>query len=379
MTIRSDFSRTPKRLAIPPPSVDLLLLAAILALTAIGAVMVYSASAITAAVHYQDQFYFLKRQLAAACVGLTLMVFAIHLGRDRIEQLAYPLLGLTFLSMLLVLVPGIGRMAGGACRWIDFGLFSFQPAEAAKVTLVLYLAHSLAKKRDKVCLLQRDLGTAVVLVLILFTLLFTAGARISTLVAAGLCAVLFGWKLLLGTGYRAERLKAFLDPFGHRQGAGFQLVESLLGIGNGGWLGQGLGEGKGKLFYLPAAHNDFIASVIAEEAGLIGVVLILVLYGIVVWRGIRASVNAPNAFGCYAALGLTTLIVGQALLNLMVVFALIPTKGLTLPFVSYGGSSLFTLLAASGLLLSVSAGRGGFLRRSPAVRLAARAQTGGSL
>jgi len=378
-------------------SVDGLLLAAVLGLTAIGAVMVYSASAVTAQARNHDQFYFLARQLVAGGGGLAVMLVVLRLGKERMERLSYPLLGLTFLSLLLVLVPGIGHTAGGARRWIDLGVFYFQPSEAAKVALVLYLAHSLAKKRDKVrlfsigflphllvtlalaglCLAERDLGSAVVLVLVLFTLLFAAGARVSTLIAAALCAIPIGWKLLSGTPYRARRWEAFLDPFGHRQGAGFQMVESLLGIGNGGWLGQGLGEGKGKLFYLPAAHNDFIAAVIAEEAGLLGIMVLLLLYA-VVWRGLRAAFNASDAFGCYAALGVTALIGGQALLNLSVAFGLVPTKGLTLPFVSYGGSSLITLLAAAGLLLLVSSGQGGFLRPSAPTRAAAPSTAGGA-
>jgi len=146
------------------------------------------------------------------------------------------------------------------------------------------------------------------------------------------------------------------------------MVESLLGIGNGGWLGQGLGQGKGKLFFLPAAHTDFIAAVVAEEAGLIGIALLLLLYAIVAWRGFRAALRATDPFACYAALGLTVLITAQALINLSVVFVLLPTKGLTLPFVSYGGSSLLTLLGASGLLLALSSDRGGFLARAPAAR-----------
>jgi cell division protein FtsW len=159
-----------------------------------------------------------------------------------------------------------------------------------------------------------------------------------------------------------RRIVAWLSPFEHRDGAGFQMVESLLGIGNGGWFGQGLGEAKGKLFYLPAAHTDFIGAVIAEEAGLLGMALLVALYGVFVWRGLRAAFRAPDAFACYAALGVTALVGVQALLNLSVVLVLLPTKGLTLPFVSYGGSSLITLLAATGVLLAASAGRGGYLR-----------------
>jgi cell division protein FtsW len=373
---------------------DGLLLAAVLALAAVGAVMVYSASAVLAARKLHDQFYFLGRQLVAAGVGVALLVVVLKLGHARVAALAYPLLAATLVVMVLVAIPGIGRSAGGARRWLDLGLLHFQPAEAAKVVLVLYLARSLARKRDKVrmfsigvlphvlvtgllvllCLLQSDLGTGVILTVVLFAMLFTAGAKVSILLAGVLAALPIAWQIVKSTPYRYARIVAFLDPEQHRHGAGFQLWESLVGSANGGWFGQGLGEGKGKLFYLPAAHTDFIAAVIAEEAGLLGVLLLVALYAVVVWRGVRAALRASDAFGCYAAVGITTLVGAQAIVNLAVVFGLLPTKGLTLPFVSYGGSSLMTLLAAAGVLLSVSGDRGGFLRRGvQAVRVGAPA------
>jgi cell division protein FtsW len=362
---------------------DGLLLGAVLGLTALGAVMVYSASAVVAAERVGNQFHFLERQLVAAGVGLLLLLAALKLGHARVALLAYPLLAATVVLMVLVTVPGVGQRAGGAQRWLDLGLFRFQPAEAAKVVLVLYLARSLARKREKVrtfsigvlphllvtgllaglCLVQRDLGSAVILFVVLFAMLFAAGARVSILVAAVIAALPVAWHLVRNTPYRYDRIVAWLDPEAHRHGAGYQLWESLVGSASGGWFGQGLGEGKGKLFYLPAASNDFIGAVIAEEAGLLGVLLLLALYGVVVWRGMRATLAASDAFGCYAALGVTTLVGAQALVNLAVVFGLLPTKGLTLPFVSYGGSSLLTLLGAAGVLLSVSGDRGGYLRR----------------
>jgi cell division protein FtsW len=365
------------------PPFDGLLLAAVLGLVAIGAVMVYSASAIQAGQSRRldlDEFYYLKRQLLAAALGVGLLVLALRAGPRRIAAVAYPLLGATF--VLLLVVPVIGTSAGGAQRWIPIGPLRFQPAEAAKVALVLYLAKSLARKQQKVrmfsigllphllvtgalvglCLWQSDLGTGFILFLVLFAMLFAAGARVSYLIFAAVVASPIAWHLVKSTPYRYARVVSFLDPERYRSGPGFQLWESLLGTANGGFFGQGLGQGKGKLFYLPAAHTDFIAAVIAEEAGLLGMLLLVTLYGVLVWRGVRASLNASEAFGCYAALGVTTLVGGQALVNLAVVFGLMPTKGLTLPFVSYGGSSLMTLLAATGVLLSVSGQRGGFLR-----------------
>jgi len=376
---------------------DKLLLAVVLVLSGLGAVMVYSASAVTAAARYKDGFHFLSRQLLAMGIGLGLLVTALRLGYRRVESLAYPFLAASFVSMVLVLLPFVGHMAGGARRWINLGPVSLQPAEAAKLALVLYVAHSLAKKREKVrmfsigflphlvvagalmalCLLQKDLGTCVVMGLVLFVMLFAAGAKVSYLLGAFFLSLPLAWNAIAGTPYRLERILAWLDPFAHRRGAGYQMWESMVGIGNGGWLGQGLGEGRSKLFYLPEAHTDFIAAVIAEEMGLLGLGLLILLYAVFVWRGLRTAYTAADAFGCYLALGLTTLVGVQALVNLGVVTVLLPTKGLTLPFVSYGGSSLMTLLAGSGLLLSVSATRGGFLRRgSQAVRVAEPAAEG---
>jgi cell division protein FtsW len=382
------------------PAFDGLLLAAILGLAAVGAVMVYSASAIPAGQSRRlgfDEFYYLKRQLLAGGAGVALMALVLRIGHRRVAALAYPLLAATLVA--LVLVPFVGKTAGGAQRWIPLGPLQFQPAEAAKVVLVLYLAHSLARKQDRVrlfsigvlphlavtgvfvvlCLVQRDLGTGVILFLVLLAMLFAAGARVGYLLLAAVLALPIAWHLVKSTPYRWARVMAFLDPERYRAGPGFQLWESLLGTANGGFLGQGLGQGKGKLFYLPAAHTDFIAAVIAEEAGLLGMLLLLALYAVVVWRGLRAALNASDPFGCYAALGVTTLVAAQALVNLAVVFGLVPTKGLTLPFVSYGGSSLMTLLAACGVLLSVSGDRGGYLRRPvSAVRVAAPAAAGGA-
>jgi len=370
-----------------PARVDALLLGAILLLVAVGMVFVYSASAVQAG-RAGDEFHYLKRQLLAAGVGLGLMFLAVRLGTERLARLAYPLMGAALL--LLLLVPLVGKTAGGAQRWIPLGPLNLQPAEVAKVALVLYLARSLAHKQDKVrlfsigllphvlvtalvaglCLWQKDLGTGFVLFLVLLAMLFAAGARVVYLLSALAAALPVAYHLIRHTEYRWQRIIAFLEPARFKDTIGFQLWESLVLTSKGGWLGQGLGQGRARLYYLPAASTDFIAAVIAEEAGLLGVALLIGLFAIVVWRGLRATIRARDAFGCYAALGMTTLIGGQALVNLAVVLGMLPTKGLTLPFVSYGGSSLLTLLAGAGVLLAVSADRGGFLVRAPgAVRV----------
>jgi len=375
----------------PTPRADAILLGAVLLLVALGLVFVYSASAVRAD-RAGDEFHFLERQLVAAAVGLSLLLAAMRLGTERIARLSYPLMAVSL--GLLLLVPLVGKSAGGAQRWIPLGPVHLQPAEVAKVALVLYLARSLARKQDKVrvfsigllphvlvtgavgalCLWQKDLGTGVVLFLVLLVVLFAAGARVVYLLGALAAALPLAYHLVRHTEYRWQRVVAFLEPARFKDGIGFQLWESLLVTSKGGWLGQGLGQGRGRLYYLPAAHTDFIAAVIAEEAGLLGLGLLIGLFAVVVWRGLRATFLARDAFGCYAALGMTTLIGGQALLNLAVVLGMLPTKGLTLPFVSYGGSSLLTLLAGVGVLLAVSVDRGGFLVRAPGgVRVGPRA------
>jgi cell division protein FtsW len=375
-----------------PDSTDPVLLGAVLLLVAVGLVFVYSASAVRQAAQ-GDEFHNLHRQLLAAGLGLGLLVVAVRLGTERLARLAYPIMGATV--VLLALVPLLGKTAGGAQRWIPLGPLNLQPAELAKVALVLYLARSLARKREKVrlfsigllphlvvtavvawlCLLQRDLGTGVILFAILLAMLFVAGARVAYLLGAAAAALPVLYHYVLGVEWRRNRVLAFLDPERYKdERFGQQLWESLSVISNGGWFGQGLGQGRTRFFHLPAPDTDFIAASIAEQAGFLGLALVIGLFAVVVWRGLRAARRATDAFGCYAAVGLTTLVGGQALFNLAVVLGMVPTKGLTLPFVSYGGSSLLSLLGGAGVLLAVSAERGGFLSRAPgAVRVARHA------
>jgi cell division protein FtsW len=253
-------------------------------------------------------------------------------------------------------------------------LLSIQPAEVTKVAWVIYLAYSLAKKREKVrqfsigflphlglagvlvmlCMLEPDFGSSVALLFLMFVMLFAAGARMSYLVGGVLLAIPFAYTAITSSPYRLARVTAFLDPWANRQGSGYQLAESLMSIGSGGFLGLGLGDGRQKLFFLPEAHTDFIFAIIGEELGLFGVFLLLALYALVIWRGLRASLKASEQFGVYLGLGITALISFQALVNMSVAMGLVPTKGLTLPFISYGGSSLVMLMGAAGLLLSIS-------------------------
>jgi cell division protein FtsW len=382
MESRTNRTAPEVRAASLGPRIDLVLLAAVFTLCALGVVMVYSSSAVSASARLGDGAYFLKRQLVAAAFGLGALLAVLKLGYRRLAPLAYPALLISVVLLVAVLIPGIGSTAGGARRWIRLPGFSLQPGELAKLGLVVYLAYSLAKKREKVkvfsigflphCLItgllailvlaQPDFGSAVSMAIILFALLFAAGTKLSYLVGSLLAALPLAYHLVASSPYRMKRILAFLDPWTHRHDIGYQVAESLMSIGSGGLFGLGLGDGRQKLFFLPEAHTDFIFSIIGEELGLLGVLGVIALYGVVVWRGVRAALNATEAFGSYLALGITVLIGFQAVVNMAVAMGMLPTKGLTLPFVSYGGTSLVMSLAATGVLLSISQSRGGFLR-----------------
>ncbi len=369
-----------------PLTYDPLILAAVLLLTGLGLVMVYSASAVTAQEKLGDGFHYLKRQGVAACIGLLAMATAMKLGYRRMARLAWPLLLLAIVLLVAVLIPGVGSVVNGARRWIRFPGASIQPAEVAKVCWAIYLAYSLAKKQDKVthfsigflphlalggvlvllCMAEPDFGSSVALLFLMFVLLFAAGTKLSYLVGSVLMSLPFAYHAIASSPYRLKRITAFLDPWANRQGSGYQVAESLMSIGSGGITGLGLGDGRQKLFFLPEAHTDFIFSIIGEELGLIGVAALVLLYGVLIWRGIRASLNASEPFGSYLGLGITSLIAFQAITNMAVAMGLVPTKGLTLPFVSYGGCSLIVLMGAAGLLLSVSSTSEGVRRRAVA-------------
>jgi cell division protein FtsW len=362
---------------------DPVLLGAVLLLLTFGVVMVYSASAVYAGARLGDGLWFFKRQAMGAIAGLIALLVAMKLGYRRLEALAVPLVILSLALLVLVHAPGLGHAAGGARRWMKLGPLTFQPSEIAKISLVLWLARSLAKKQERIrifsvgflphlvmlalfgalLLWEPDFGTTVVLGCVTFALLFVAGARLTYLFAlAGAAAPVVAF-LVWHSRYRLQRVLTFLDPWKDPQGHGYQTVESLLGFGAGGSFGVGLGESHQKLFFLPAAHTDFILSIVGEELGFAGVASVLLLFGVLVWRGIRAAHAAPDAFGCWLALGLTLLISLEALVNAGMALALLPTKGMALPFLSYGMTSVIASCLAAGILLSISGGPGGFLQR----------------
>jgi cell division protein FtsW len=339
--------------------------------------MVFSASAVVAGNRFHDSVFFLKRHLTWLAFGFALLLIAAHLDYTAWRKLALPLLVVTALLLILVLIPSVGLMAKGARRWLRLGLVSVQPAELAKLTVVLYLAAYLAKKESVIqefgrgflpplivvggiaglILLQPDMGTAVVLGLLAAGLLFMAGARLSHLFALVLVAAPVGMALILSSTYRRQRLMTFLSPWKDPTDAGFQLTQSFLALGSGGPFGVGLGEGKQKLFFLPEAHTDFVLALVGEELGLLGTGAIIVLFAILVLKGFQIAGRAREPFGRHLALGITLSFGLQALINAGVVTGLLPTKGLTLPLVSYGGSSLLVSLLSIGILLSIGRDR----------------------
>ncbi len=354
--------------------IDYTLLVVTLLLMALGVLMVYSSSAILAQDRYQDSLYFLKREIAYAVLGI-LLIFSVKSINYRIYyKLTYPILLVTLILLLLVFVPGIGYRAGGAQRWIRLSGLTLQPSELAKLAVIIFMAYSLAKKGEKIrnfktgflpaliiggvfafiVLLQKDLGTAFVLAAAVFLMLFIGGTRIAYLAAGFLAALPVFYWLIFSVDYRKKRILAFLDPWEHQLESGFQIIQSYVAFNSGGLWGAGLGQGKQKLFYLPAAHTDFIFANLGEELGLIGVIFVLGLFVLLMFRGIRISLRAPDAFGTYLAIGITALITTQALINFGVVMGLLPTKGLPLPFISHGGTALLVMCVLVGILLNIS-------------------------
>lgn len=351
---------------------DPLLLITVLVLVSGGIVMVYSASFVIAG--ERDAYHFLKKQAMAAGLGMALMILAAKLDYHRWQALAIPLLVLSAALLGILIFPGLRHEVGGSARWLKYSFLSFQPAELAKLALVIYLARSLTKKEGRMqslkvgvlphfivlgglfvlVLKQPDFGTGVVFATLVFILLFVAGARVLHLGAAVLAAVPVLFYIATRAPYRTGRLLAFLDPWKDPSDSGFQIIQSFLAFGAGKLFGVGLGEGHQKRFYLPEVHTDFIFSVIGEELGLLGVTGVIGLFVFLTWRGFRACFRAGDLFGSYLALGVTLLIAVQALLNMGVVMGLLPTKGATLPFVSYGGTSLVINLLAVGILLNIS-------------------------
>ena len=353
---------------------DLWLFAVVVALCSVGVVMVYSASAIIAADRFHDPFFFLKKQFFWAVLGVACLWAALRVDYRRLERLVVPLLVASFVLLVLVLVPPFGQQINGTWRWFRGGPVSFQPVELAKFSLVLYLAAFLARRQALMAsfgqglvppllvaglmagltILQPDLGNSLALIILTLALAYLAGARVTHMLAIGAAALPAVGLLIALKPYRLRRFLAFLNPWDDPQGSGFQIIQSFLALGSGGWFGLGLGESKQKLFYLPEPYTDFIFAIIGEELGLAGAALVVGLFAVLIWRGLRIGLRAPDAFGSYLALGLTIMLATQTVVNLGVVTGALPTKGLPLPFVSFGGSALLMTMFSAGVLLNIS-------------------------
>ncbi len=353
---------------------DPLLVASVAALCLGGLVMVYSASSVLALEAYGDPAYFLKRQALWVALGGVGFLAASRIHYHTWQRFVPGLVGLSAASLVAVLVPGVGVLVNGARRWVDLGPVTVQPVEGAKLALVLYLAHFLAARGPAVrdpwrgltppvlvlavlgglVMRQPDMGSAVMLSLIVLSCLAAAGARKRHLGAILGVGAAVGLWLALAEPYRRERIISLLDPWRDPQGSGFQLVQSLIAIGSGGIWGVGIGQSTQKFFYLPERHTDFVFSILAEELGLLGVLGLVGLYGLLLLRIRRLAVYAPDRFGSLLATGVGSWIAGQVVLNLGAVSGVLPVVGVPLPFVSFGGSSLFALLVACGICLNLS-------------------------
>jgi cell division protein FtsW len=383
--ISRNWSTSFKKLFSKQPSGDVVLLVLVIAMVLFGLLMVYSASFIFAEERTGDGFTFIKKQLLYAVMGMVALWVASRVPHQRWYQWAPAALFTVLTLLVLVMVPGIGARAGGAQRWINLGAFRFQPAELAKIVGVMFVGRQLVRHQRELyrfqkgvmapiallipimvlLLLQPDFGSAALLAGTAFVLMYVAGVRPLFLFGGLFGALAAATALIVTSPYRLARVMTFLDPWRDPAGKGFQVIQSMLGLHNGSLLGQGLGNGKEKLFFLPEAHNDFIFAVIGEELGFIGVAGVIFAYILFIYRGLKISWIAldqrQDRFGFYLGSGLSLLLGLQAFINMGVVMGLLPTKGLTLPFISYGGSALTLNLLAIGILYSISkANQGSF-------------------
>ncbi|HVG35919.1 MAG TPA: putative lipid II flippase FtsW [Pyrinomonadaceae bacterium] len=352
---------------------DKWLFAATAGLALFGIVMVYSASAVTAAQENGNQYHYVVKQAVWTLIGFGAMLAAMQFDYQRLRNrwIIYGLLALTL--VMLVAVFGFSRI-NGAHRWIKFAGFSIQPSEISKLALTLFLAYFFEKRAGEegsfwktfvpsiavtgllalLIVAEPDLGTAMMLMVVFVVISYTAGTRLLHLGMAAAPALVGLVGLLIFVPWRLQRLVTFLNPWADPQDKGFQVVQSLIAVGSGGLNGLGFAQGKQKMFFLPFAHSDFIFAVVGEELGLFGALTVIMVFGLFLWRGIRAALLAPDRFGMLLGLGVVSAIVTQALFNISVVLSLVPTKGIPLPFISYGGSSLVPTLVGVGILLNIS-------------------------
>jgi len=336
--------------------------------------MVHSASSVLSVHRFHDSFYYSKRQLLWALLGLVSMWWFSNFDYHKFRALAPKLAVLGFVFLVIVLIPGVGSNRGGSQAWLGIGSFGIQPSEFAKLGLVIFLAHYLTEARERMqsfwrgllpplfialvavglIMLEPDLGQSVVIMGTTVILLFAAGARLRHLGGLGAMGVFGFVGLVAAAPYRMQRITAFVDPWKYPLDSGYQIIQSLYALGSGGMLGLGLGQSRQKYLYLPEPQTDFVYSIIGEELGFLGAATILVLFALLIWRGLRAAIFAPDEFGSLLAVGITGMIAVQVLINVGVVTSSIPATGITLPFISYGGSSLTLALTGIGILLNIS-------------------------
>lgn len=354
---------------------DLVLFVVILTLTGIGIAMSYSASAVYALKAFGDPYYFLKKQILWFVIGFICMLIFMSIDyRTYMKYTKVMLLG-SLVMLVLVLVPGVGHRAGGSVRWLGIGPATFQPAEFVKIFVVIYLAKVFSSEAGDhfmriltpviivsviflMIILQPDFGTAIDILIVSVFILFVSGFPFTYIVSLFVISIPMFYLMIYLVQYRKDRIVAYLDPWAYRYGIGYHIIQAFIAFKKGGFLGVGLGNGTQKLSRLPEPHTDFIYAVIAEETGLVGTVLIVLLFAAVLWRGIVVSVDAQDNFGKLLAVGLSLMIVVQAFINMGVVTGALPTKGIPMPFISYGGSSLLSNMIAAGILLNVSRYRG---------------------
>lgn len=364
-----------KQNGVQPLVYDLGLLFPVLLLVGMGIVMVYSASSALALKKFGSDYFFLKKQAMFSLIGIVVLVAFSYIPFRLYRVLVYPALAAAIVMLVAVAFTGLGVTAGGSARWLQIGPVRFQPSELARLALVIYMAYSMSKKEDllrdfyvgflphilvlglfmALLLVQPDFGSIVIFAALTWIMLFVGGCRITHLLSVVVVLAPLGWLFMNQAEYRVRRLMSFLDPWQYPADEGYQIVHSLMAFGTGGITGAGIGRGYQKLFYLPEPHTDFIFSVVGEELGLIGVMIVIFLYGIMLMRGVRIARHARDRFGSLLAMGITVTLGLQVCINMGVAMGLLPTKGLTLPFLSYGGTSLLINMAAVGIMMNIGA------------------------
>lgn len=353
---------------------DMILLGSVLALLTIGAVMVYSSSAVKGYLQFNDPLHYFKLELMWVGISLVAMIFSMRVDLYFLRKWVKPALYCAIVLLIMVKIPGIGRRVNGADRWIGLGPLSIQPSEVIKLAMIFVMAHLLALDPNKIkffrrgllpilgllglvsglIMLQPDLGTALAMAGTTFFMLIAAGARVGHLLTLGGSGLGLVIAAIAAAPYRIRRILAFLDPWADPSGKGFQTIQALLALGPGGLFGLGLGQSKQKFLYLPENHTDFIFAMIGEELGFVGVTLVILLFFLLVWRGYKVAMGAADAFTGLLAVGLTSMIAIQAVINMGVVSGILPVTGITLPFLSYGGTSLVFTMLGVGVLLNIS-------------------------